>query len=31
MNGSIKQIAEDILELENLGVDHVNLVYFVLW
>jgi len=27
MNGSIKQIAEDILELENLGVDHVNLVF----
>ncbi len=27
MNGSIKQISEDILELENLGVDHVNLVF----
>ena len=27
MNGSIKQIAKDILELENLGVDHVNLVF----
>ena len=27
MNGSIKQIAEDILELESLGVDHINLVF----
>ncbi len=27
MNGNIKQIAQDILELENLGVDHVNLVF----
>ena len=27
MNGSIKQIAQDILDLEELGVDHVNLVF----
>ena len=27
MNGNIKQIAEDILDLEKLGVDHVNLVF----
>jgi len=27
MNGSIKQIAEDIHDLDNLGVSHVNLVF----
>ncbi len=27
MNGSIKQIAEDIQDLERLGVSHVNLVF----
>ncbi len=27
MNGSIKQIAEDIHDLEKLGVSHVNLVF----
>jgi probable F420-dependent oxidoreductase len=27
MNGSIKQIAEDILNLEKLGVSHINLVF----
>jgi len=27
MNGSIQQIAQDIIELQKLGVDHVNLVF----
>ncbi len=27
MNGSTKQIAEDIHDLEKLGVSHVNLVF----
>ena len=27
MNGSILQIAQDLKELEKLGVDHVNLVF----
>jgi hypothetical protein len=27
MNGSIEQIAEDILGFEKLGVGHVNLVF----
>ena len=27
MNGSIEQIAQDLKEFENLGVDHVNLVF----
>jgi len=27
MNGSIKQIAQDIHDLEKIGVDHVNLVF----
>ena len=27
MNGSIKQIAQDIHDLEKIGVDHINLVF----
>jgi len=27
MNGSIQQISQDIIELQKLGVDHVNLVF----
>ena len=27
MNGSIQQIAQDIHELEKLGVNHINLVF----